>query len=109
MQEWYVSLADVVQHPSYGKDGTLESILYSYGMDVSKGFKDDGRWKLKSTNTEDFDEFDYYHKSLSGDIVKCPRYVGVARTDGGWFRFINRFLDLPVEFTRRGGKNELER
>lgn len=107
MYEWYVSLADVVQHPLYGTDATLDTILFELGMDVNKGYLDDGRWQLESTNTEEVDEFDYYHRSIGGAIVKCPRYVGVCRTDGKWRGFLNRFLELPVEFT--GGIYELER
>lgn len=105
MPEWYVSEADVKLHPLYDEKKCdkklLDKILFSYGMDVSKGYIDDERWKMESTGDEELDSFDYYHKSLSGEIVKCPRYVGMARTDGDWPRFINRLLDLPVEFTRK--------
>lgn len=104
MADWYVSLADVVQHPNYGKKETsLEDILYDYGLDVAKGYRDDGRWQIEETNTEDVDEYGYYHRSLSGDIVKCPRFIGTARVDGKWKSFVNRFLNMPVEFTRAGG------
>ena len=104
MIPWYVSYADVQKHPSYGNGGTLESILFAYGMDVKKGYTDDSRWQLESNNIEDVDEFGYWHRSLSGERVKCPRFVGMARSDGGWSKFINRFLNLPVEFTRSTNK-----
>lgn len=99
---WYVSLSDVVQHPDFEKDSDsslLKKILYDLGMDVEKGFNDDMRWTRKCTYTEEVDEFDYRHRSLSGHVMKCPRYVGVARRDGPWKKFISHFLNLPAEFS----------
>lgn len=99
---WYVSLSDVVQHPKFKKDSSqnlLKEILHDFGMDISKPFADDLRWSNRCDYKEDVDEFNYYHRSLSGDVVKCPRYVGVARQDGKWKKFISHFLDLPAEFS----------
>lgn len=97
--EWYVSLDDVIRHPSYGNGGDLKNILYDFGMDVSKGYIDDKRWTEKCEFKEDVDEYDYTHRSLSGNVVKCARFVGIARSDGKWRRFVSHFLNLPAEFS----------
>lgn len=99
MVDWYVSLADVVQHPRYQEGCELDTILYDLGMDTKYGYQDDGRWLLECTNTPDKDEHDFTHRSLSGDIVKCPRYKGIARSDGRWRSWVSHFLNLPAELT----------
>lgn len=96
---WYVSLADVVLHPRYNKGASLEEILHDFGMDITKGFLEDDRDKVDCKFKEDVDEFDYYHRSLAGHVVKCPRYVGKARQDGEWRKFVSHHLNLPAELT----------
>lgn len=100
MVDWYVSMADVVQHPKYkNNEATLEEILRDYGMETKYGFTDDGRWQNSPENKKEQDEFDYYHRSLSGHVVKCPRFKGIARSDGRWRSWVSHFLNLPAEFS----------
>ena len=96
---WAVSHSDVQKHPGYADGQTLHSILYSLGMDVKKGFADDERWKLEPDmeSEESESEFDYYHTNFAGERVKCRRWVGVARQDGKWRRFVSNYLELPIE------------
>ena len=99
---WYVSLSDVIQHPRFKKDSDqdlLKEILWDFGMDITKTFMDDKRWTKKCDYKVDVDEFNHYHRSLSGDVVKCPRYVGSARQDGKWKKFVSHYLNLPAEFS----------
>ena len=103
MIPWYVSEHDVVAHPSYHSEKDTNRILHLLGMDVKYGYSDDGRHLKVSTETEEVDQFDYYHVALSGKRVKCKRYIGVARKDKGWARLVSNILNLPAEFTRSRG------
>jgi hypothetical protein len=100
---WVVSQSDVEKHPKYKDGAMLSSILYDYGMEVSKGFEDDGRWKLTpiektEEEVEDTDAEDYYHISpFTGERCKKQRWVGLARQDGPWKKFVSIFLELPIE------------
>lgn len=96
MVEWMVSHSDVVKHPRWnGKN--LDQVLRSYGMDTRFGYQDDGRHLIECKFREEVDEFDYFHKSIfTGEICKGPRYIGVARQDGPWKRFVDRYLELPL-------------
>jgi hypothetical protein len=90
-QVWVVSLLDVVAHPAYHDGASLDKILHSLGMDITKGYVDDGRWQQECKGTEE-DYFGFYHRSLlTGEIGKCPRYVGEPRRDGKWDRFMRYF------------------
>ena len=93
MAQWVVSEADVKQHPKFGKL-ELHQILYEFGMDINKPWADDGRW-LETGESE----YPKTHRSVFSDSRVehlCPRYVGTARQDGQWRRFVDRFLDLPL-------------
>jgi hypothetical protein len=99
---WYVSLSDVLKHPKFEKDASqelLKEILHDFGMDTNKPYADDLRWAKRCDYKVEVDEFNYFHRSLSGDVVKCPRYVGTARQDGAWKKFVSHFLNLPMEFS----------
>ena len=100
MIPWYVSEHDVVAHPSYHSEKDTNRILHLFGMDVKYGYSDDGRHEKVSTNTEEYDEYDYYHTTFAGYRVKCKRFTGVARKDKGWARLVSNILNLPAEFTR---------
>jgi len=103
MTDWTVSHSDVEKHPRYRKlqDGktTLDNILRDYGMDVAHGWYIDQRdtEKVPEDWPEDQPHFGYTHRSpFTGEISKGPRYVGRARSDGKWRRFVSDFLELPA-------------
>lgn len=98
---WYVSLADVVKHPKYDCGGSLDEILYDFGMDTKRGYFDDERHLKNCSYKVDVDEFGYSHRTLSGEVVTCARYVGRARQDGKWRSWVSHYLNLPVEFGSR--------
>lgn len=101
--EWYISFKDVelAQKENGGKN--LDKTLHSLGMDVKQGYMDDGRWKQAPTGTTDVDDFAFFHRSLSGDRVCGPRYMGVARQDGRWRSLISNELNLQAEFGHSAG------
>lgn len=89
--EWVVSEGDVKKHPKYGTL-SLEEILFSYGMDVKQGFDVDKRNESEVEETKE-EHFGFTHRSVfTGEIHTCPRYIGVARTDGKWRRFTENFV-----------------
>jgi len=93
MIEWYISQGDVEKHPDFGEK-SLDDILYSLGMDVRLGYQTDGRETL--TESKDT-SYGFCHRStLTGEVSCGLRYVGAARQDGKWKRFIDRFLNLPI-------------
>jgi hypothetical protein len=101
MVDWVVSHSDVEKHPQYGKI-SLDQILFSYGMNVSQGYVDDGRWlegqDVVAQGGEEVEApYDFLHRSLfTGEVSKGPRYTGKARQDGKWKRFVSNFLELPT-------------
>jgi hypothetical protein len=101
--EWVISCSDVEKHPRYNKENpkeNLEGILYSYGMDVSKGYYTDERDRSQVPEDwpEDEPHFGYSHRSpFTGEIAVGPRYLGVARYDGNWGRFVKSFIALGGE------------
>lgn len=93
MAAWIISESDIKSHPHFGTRD-LHLLLWDYGMNTYKPWADDGRW-LEVGITE----HKRTHRSIFTDSIQehcCPRYVGVARTDGPWKRFVDRFLDLPI-------------
>lgn len=93
MPSWVISEADIKQHPKYG-NLELHQLLWDYGMDTTQPWADDGRWLDNSPS-----EYPKTHRSVfsdSRDEHLCPRYVGKARQDGVWKKFVDRFLDLPL-------------
>ena len=94
MTDWVVSHSDVELHPKF-KNGewSLEKVLYSYGMDVKEGFESDGREKQEGDEEDSGSESGYTHRSpFTGKVHTCPRYFGVARTDGRWKTFTEVFV-----------------
>lgn len=68
-----ISLSDVLRHPMYAevstKEGGLNALLFSMGMDVSK----------------DYEISNCTHRSdLTGEVVTCDRFVGTMRSDKNW-------------------------
>ncbi len=100
MADWVVSHCDVVKHPKYKEDGSnLELILKDYGMNIEIGFYKDNRdTEEKPENwPEDEPHFGYTHRSpFTGKICTGPRYIGQARSDGKWGRFVSDFLELQA-------------
>lgn len=96
--QWSVSFRDVELAQAQNGNQNLERTLYDLGMDTKQGFLDDGRWKVIPKGEEDVDEFGYFHRSLSGERVCGPRYLGVARQDGKWKALISNELNLTPEF-----------
>lgn len=91
MTDWVVSHSDVEKHNKYGKK-PLDEILYDFGLDVTQGYETDGRETLESDD-EEASEHGYAHRSpFTGEIHTCPRYFGVARTDGKWKIFTEKFV-----------------
>lgn len=105
MVDWVVSHSDVESHPSYsvdenGKVPLLDIILSDFGMATNIGYYTDNR-HLEAGVPPDWPEdephFGYTHRSpFTGKVVGGPRYVGQARSDGKWRRFVSDFLDLPI-------------
>jgi hypothetical protein len=101
--EWVVSHSDVEKHPRYNKKDPkagLDNILHDYGMDVSTGYYTDERdnTDVPEDWPEDEPHFGYTHRSpFTGEISTGPRYIGAARTDGKWRRFVSDFLELGGE------------
>lgn len=95
---WYVSYKDVELAQAQNGNQNLERTLYGLGMDIRRGYMDDGRWRKPVTGKADHDEFAYFHRSLSGHRVCGPRYIGIARSDGKWKSRIGNELSLNVEF-----------
>lgn len=94
MTDWVVSHSDLEKHPMYGNVPN-EQILYHFGMDVKRGYEADGREKLDSDQDSKDGEFGYSHRSpFTGEIHTCPRYFGVARTDGKWKIFTEVFVAI---------------
>jgi hypothetical protein len=94
---WSVSHSDVEKHPLWdGKN--LDEVLACLGMDTKRHWEDDQR-HLNSIpkKPNESEQFDYFHKNLAGETVKCARYEGFARTDGDWLRAVMDFLDLSYE------------
>ena len=95
MVDWAVSQSDIEKHPKYREDATnLESILWSYGINTHLGFyKDERDIKTKPENWPEGDpHFGYTHRSqFTGEVSNGARYVGEARSDGKWRRFVSDF------------------
>ena len=98
---WFVSEDDLKQLPQYLEGATLDSMLYALGMDVKRGYQDDGRHLLTEEDldegVEDFEG--YFHRSIltkKTEKLTCPRYVGYARQDGDWAKFIHNFLEISL-------------
>ncbi len=92
-----VSLHDIQLHPDYdsSEGGNIEEILHKLGLDTNKEYWDDGRW-LQDVTGED-NQFDFYHRAtFSQELVKCPRYIGVARSDGSWTSDIEHLFDVNM-------------
>ena len=93
MTDWVVSHSDLEKHPMYGQVPN-EQILYHFGMDVKKGYEADGREQKEGEEGAE-GEFGYTHRSpFTGEIHTCPRYFGVARTDGKWRVFTETFVEI---------------
>lgn len=98
--EWIVSHTDVEKHPRYSETGDralLEGILRSYGMNVNVGYQTDSRDTHEKPEDwpKDNPHFGNYHRSqFTGEISNGPRYIGTAREDGKWKRFVSDFLEL---------------
>ena len=95
---WMVSSGDVAMAMKANPElKTLDQTLAALGMNVGAGYQDDGRWATECNHKEDVDEFGYHHVSIfTGLTTHGPRYLGVARQDGEWKRFVDRFLELPL-------------
>ena len=96
MVDWVILQADVEKHPKFSEI-SLEEILKDFGMDVKKGYIIED--KTKEEKPEDWPEeepfFGYNYRSpFTDELSKGPRYVGVARSDGKWRRFVSDFLEL---------------
>lgn len=102
--EWYVSFKDVELAQANNGGKNLEKTLYSLGLDTRRGYMDDGRWLLPCTNTSDLDEYLYFHRSLSGEKVCGPRYIGLARQDRRWRALVSSEVNQMVEFGQSTGK-----
>lgn len=100
---WYVSCKDVELAQAGNGGLSLEKTLYSLGMDIRKGWMDDGRWRKPVTSEADVDEFAYFHRSLSGHRVCGPRYIGQPRQDGRWKSLVSNELNLTAEFGQSTG------
>lgn len=97
MADWTVSFSDVVKHRLYkpGSDFDLDRILWDYGMDVSRGYDTDGRHLIIDPDEEVEELYGRYHRSVfTGEISDGPRYIGKARTEGPWARFVDWFLEV---------------
>lgn len=97
---WTVSQSDVEKHPKY-KEGLsrsdLDRILKDFGMDIRQGYQTDGRHLIKPDMKEGVDGYGYSHVSVfTGEVSWGPRFIGLARQDGLWRRFVDRFLELPL-------------
>ncbi len=87
MTNWVVTHGDVESHPEFGVL-SLDIILHSFGMDVSKEYESDGRVQgtLKPY------KFGFKSRSpFTGKVHEGVRYVGTARTDGRWKQFTETF------------------
>jgi hypothetical protein len=93
MAEWFVSQCDVEKHPKYGIK-SLDSILQDLGMDIHRGYQTDGREGLEANKDEVYGNT--HRSALTGLVCNGVRYVGEARRDGVWNRFMDRFLNLPL-------------
>jgi hypothetical protein len=92
MTDWVVSQGDVEEHPKFG-ELSLDQILYSYGMNVSEGYENDGRNKEACEDGDDTCQHGFTHRStFTGKVFTGPRYFGTARTDGYWKRFTENFV-----------------
>jgi hypothetical protein len=93
MTEWVVSHGDVEKHPHY-ETWSLDQILAAYGMDIKEGYETDGREVDVQASVEGEEKtFGFTHRSVfTGEVRTCPRYFGVARTDGRWKRFTENFV-----------------
>ena len=100
---WFVSCKDIELAQAQNGGQNLERTLHSLGMDVKKGYMDDGRWRKPVTSKAGVDEFAFFHRSLSGDRVCGPRYIGQAREDGVWRSFVSNELNLTAEFGQSTG------
>lgn len=100
---WFVSCKDVELTQAQNGGLNLERTLHSLGMDIRKGWMDDGRWRMPVTGKTDVDEHAYFHRSLSGHKVCGPRYIGEARQDGRWKALVSNELNLVAEFGQSAG------
>ncbi len=92
MTDWTISESDVKKHPNFDSM-SLDAILFSYGMDVKKGYTVDGREKEEVPENSKDTQFGFTHRSVfTGEIHNCPRYYGEAGTDGRWKRFTENFV-----------------
>lgn len=89
MTDWVVSQSDVEKHPKFNSIG-LDEILYSYGMEVSKGYEIDS----EGTVEEGGKPLRYHRSAFTDEVHCCTRYVGTAREDGRWKRFTETFVML---------------
>lgn len=97
MVDWVVLQDDVEKHPQFNKK-PLDGILFDFGMDISQGYLVEDKTKRCRPEHWPEDEvfFGYsYRSTFTGKISKGPRYVGVARTDGKWRRFVSDLLEMP--------------
>jgi hypothetical protein len=53
----------------------LRELLYTFGLNTNLPIQ----------------EQNLTHRNLKGDIVSCPRWVGVKRRDPEWLSFINSY------------------
>lgn len=103
MVAWVVVQEDIEAHSQFGRL-SLERILHSLGMDIRRSWSEDGRGLLEGEVISEGNEnsFGYTHRSpFTGKICYGKRYVGSAREDGRMGRFIDRFLDQPLDENRK--------
>ena len=105
---WSISFRDVELAQAETGSANLERTLHSLGMDVRKGWMDDGRWRKEIVTKGTIAEVEetaegFFHRSLSGERVIGPRYIGQARSDGRWRSIISNELNLATEFGHSAG------
>ena len=103
MTVWVVVQEDIEQHPKFGKV-PLHKVLWDFGMDTNRYYEPDGRelFAGQLISEDNGNQHGYTHRSpFTGKICLGLRYVGVAREDGAMGRWIDRFLDSPLDENRK--------